>query len=90
MSVKTMTKTKKRRILFILLALVLTTIVVVDSLKIFDDSPYVIVSHGNHVHYLPHDRDKSVPLDAFPTEKPRPGERIMPNGQVVRGNPNNP
>jgi len=87
---KPMTKSNKRRLFFVVLAAILATIVVVDSLKIFDDSPYVIVSHGNHVHYLPHDRDTAVPLDAFPTEKPRPGERIMPNGQVVRDTQNNP
>jgi hypothetical protein len=82
-----MTKSKKRRLIFVLIVAILATIVIIDSLKIFDDSPYVIVSHGNHVHYLPHDRDPAVPLDAFPTEKPRPGERIMPNGQVVREDP---
>jgi len=85
-----MTKSKKRRLIFVIIVAILSIIVIIDSLKIFDDSPYVIVSHGNHVHYLPHDRDQSVPLDAFPTEKPRPGERIMPNGQVVRENQNNP
>lgn len=85
-----MTKSKKRRLFFVLIVAILATIVIIDSLKIFDDSPYVIVPHGNHVHYLPHDRDPSVPLDAFPTEKPRPGERIMPNGQVVREVQNNP
>ncbi len=79
-----MTTSKKRRIFFITIAVILAAFVVVDSLKLFEDRPYVIVPHGNHVHYLPHDRDPDVPVHNFPTEKPRPGERITPQGQVVR------
>lgn len=55
-----------------------------DALNIFDDSPYKAVPHGSHNHYVPQDRDMSVPLDAFPTEEPREGERIMPDGRVVK------
>ena len=56
----------------------------VNSLGIFDDKPYRAVPHGNHYHYVPLDRDPSVPLDAFPTNEPRPGERITPTGEIVR------
>lgn len=79
-----MSKAKKRRIFFLALVAIITAFVVVDALKLFDDRPYVVVPHGNHVHYVPHDRDPDVPLSAFPTEKPRPGERILPDGRVVR------
>lgn len=55
-----------------------------QSIGYFDDAPYRAVPHGNHYHYVPVDRDPNVPLDAFPTVPPRPGERILPNGQIVR------
>lgn len=79
-----MTKSTKRRLFFILIAVFIAIFVLIDSLRLFDDSPYLVVPHGNHVHYVPHDRDPAVPLDNFPTEEPRPGERIMPDGKVVR------
>jgi hypothetical protein len=82
-----MNKTIKRRIAFVVIALIISGIVIIDSVGVFDDGPYIIIPHGNHVHYVPRDRDQSIPLDAFPTVEPRPGERIMPNGTVVRETP---
>lgn len=79
-----MNKSKKRRLIFLIIAIVISSIVIVDAVGVFDDKPYVVVPHGSHNHYVPKDRDPSVPLDAFPTTEPRPGERILPNGQVVR------
>jgi hypothetical protein len=79
-----MTKSKKRRIFFLVLVTIVGAFVIVDSLRIFDDRPFIVVPHGDHSHYIPHDRDPNVPLSEFPTSEPRPGERIMPNGQVVR------
>jgi hypothetical protein len=74
----------KRRMIFVVLAVIISSIVIIDAVGVFDDSPYVKIPHGNHTHYVPKDRDPSVPLDAFPISEPRPGERIMPNGEVVR------
>ena len=49
----------------------------------YGDAPYVEISHGNHVHYVPEDRDPDVPVGQFPTQPPAPGQRIMPDGRVV-------
>ena len=50
----------------------------------FPDQPYIEVPHGDHVHYVPKDRDERVPMSEFPTEEPGPNERILPDGRVVR------
>jgi hypothetical protein len=42
------------------------------------------VPHGDHVHYVPKDRNEDVPIGEFPTEKPGPDEDILPDGQVVQ------
>lgn len=55
-----------------------------ESVGVFDDRPYQVVPHGNHNHYVPHDRDPDIPIDAFPTEPPGEGERITPYGTIVR------
>ncbi len=78
-----MTRRKKIRTLFIAIALVLAAIVVADSLGVFDSRPYREVPHGNHSHYVPHDRDPNIPISDFPTRPPREGERITPTGQIV-------
>ncbi|MDG5767866.1 hypothetical protein QA596_10345 [Balneolales bacterium ANBcel1] len=78
-----MGKRKIIRILFIALAVMLTIFVVADSLGVFDSRPYREVPHGNHSHYVPHDRDPNVPISDFPTRPPREGERITPTGQIV-------
>jgi hypothetical protein len=41
------------------------------------------IPHGDHVHYVPKDRNQDVPVSRFPTRKPDPDERITPTGDVV-------
>lgn len=41
------------------------------------------IPHGDHVHYLPKDRNEDVSVSRFPTRKPESGERITPTGEVV-------
>jgi hypothetical protein len=41
------------------------------------------IPHGNHVHFVPKDRNPEVPVSRFPTRKPSQDERITPDGQVV-------
>lgn len=41
------------------------------------------IPHGDHVHYVPKDRNTDVPVSRFPTEKPEQNERITPDGEVV-------
>jgi len=54
-----------------------------DVLDPFGENEYIAVPHGDHVHYVPHDRDPAVPLSAFPRQAPEPGEQILPDGRVV-------
>lgn len=58
-------------------------LVIADSLGVFNPKPYTEVPHGSHVHYVPHDRDPDVPLNAFPMTAPGPGETITPRGEIV-------
>lgn len=74
----------RRRRWLLILAGVFLILLLIDAQGVFDDSPYFEVPHGNHVHYVPKDRDPNVDLDAFPTRPPGPGERITPQGQIVR------
>lgn len=41
------------------------------------------IPHGNHVHFVPKDRDPDVSVSQFPTRKPEQDERITPDGDVV-------
>jgi hypothetical protein len=41
------------------------------------------IPHGDHVHYVPKDRNPEVPVSRFPTRKPAKDERITPDGEVV-------
>jgi hypothetical protein len=79
-----MTLSRKRRLFFVILATIIAIIVVIDSTDLFVDSPYQVVPHGNHNHYVPHDRDPNIPIHEFPMTPPRPGERITPDGRIVR------
>jgi hypothetical protein len=78
-----MTSTIKKRLAVGLVVAVLGGILLLDALHVFDDAEYHVVPHGSHSHYVPRDRDPTVPLENFPTSPPRPGERILPNGEVV-------
>lgn len=49
----------------------------------FGDKPYIEVTHGDHTHYVPKDRDPNVPVGQFPTREPGPDERITPEGRIV-------
>jgi len=41
------------------------------------------IPHGDHVHYVPKDRNPNVSVSRFPTRKPAEDERITPKGEVV-------
>jgi hypothetical protein len=41
------------------------------------------IPHGDHVHYVPKDRNPNVSVSRFPTRKPAEDERITPEGEVV-------
>lgn len=55
-----------------------------EAMDPFGDEPYIEISHGDHVHYVPEDRDPNVPINRFPTIEPAADERITPDGRVVK------
>ena len=62
--------------------------VLYEMINPFPDQPYLEVPHGDHVHYVPKDRNPDQRLTDFPTTRPGPNERILPNGQIVEVGPN--
>lgn len=55
-----------------------------QSIGVFDTKPYFEVPHGSHTHYVAKDRDPNVSVSQFPTRPPGPGERITPQGRIVK------
>jgi len=76
----------KLKYAFITVVLIIAGLALADALGAFNPKPYKAVRHGSHVHYVPNDRDPSVPLDDFPMKKPGPDEKISPTGQIVPKN----
>ena len=64
-------------------ALIFFFLVIREAVDPFGDDPYLEISHGDHVHYVPKDRDKNVSISRFPTQRPGPNEEITPEGRVV-------
>jgi hypothetical protein len=56
----------------------------------YRDQPYEEVPHGDHVHYVPKERNEEVPISRFPTRAPNQGERITPDGEIVEAGPQTP
>ncbi|HEX6983014.1 MAG TPA: hypothetical protein VF181_09655 [Balneolaceae bacterium] len=79
-----MTSKNKLKYIFIAVVIVLAGFAMADSLGYFNPKPYTAVSHGSHVHYVPENRNPEVPIDKFPMEEPGPGEKITPNGTIVK------
>ena len=73
----------RRRVLVWGAVIAFLALVFVQVLDPFGADGYVEINHGNHKHYVPVDRDPSVPLDRFPGTPPGPDERILPDGRVV-------
>ena len=74
---------KRLRRILLIIGLVLFVLVMRRVLNPFGDKDYVAISHGNHVHYVPKDRDPNVPIDRFPNRPPGPDERLLPDGRIV-------
>jgi len=53
----------------------------------YRNQPYEEVPHGDHVHYVPKDRNEDVPIGRFPTRPPEEGERLTPDGEIVSDSP---
>ena len=72
-----------RRWVLLAVAAVFFAFVLYQVLNPFPDQPYMEIPHGDHVHYVPKDRNEDVPMSRFPTQPPGPNERILPDGRVV-------
>ena len=80
------TSSRNRRIfrwVMLVVGLIFFAFVLQRVLDPYGDAPYLEISHGNHVHYVPQDRDPDVPVGQFPMQPPGPGQRISPTGQIV-------
>ncbi len=74
---------KVGRWLLLLAGLIFAGFMLSEVLFPYQGREYLPISHGDHDHYVPQDRNPDVPISNFPTQPPGPGERILPNGQVV-------
>lgn len=73
----------RRRLILLIFAAVLLVFVLREVLFPYRGQEYAEIPHGDHTHYLPKDRDPDVPVGQFPTTRPGPDERILPDGRVV-------
>lgn len=55
-----------------------------DALGLFSTTSYTAISHGNHTHYTPDNRDDGVELGNCPQRPPGPDEMLTPQCQLVR------
>lgn len=81
-----MTSKNRLKYLFVVVVIVMAGFALADALGFFNEKSYTEVSHGSHIHYVPHDRDPDVEIHNFPMREPGPNQRISPTGQIVRDN----
>lgn len=74
---------KRLRSILLVVALVFFALVMRRVLNPFGSNEFAEIPHGDHVHYVPKDRDPSVPISNFPTRLPAENERILPDGRIV-------
>ena len=74
---------KRRRRVLLGIAGFFLFLALLSALDPFGDKGYVGISHGDHTHYVPEDRDPDVSISNFPGTPPGPNERILPDGRVV-------
>lgn len=74
---------KRRRLILLGVAGFFLFLALLSALDPFGSKGYVGISHGDHTHYVPEDRDPDVSISNFPGTPPGPNERILPDGRVV-------
>ena len=74
---------KRLRWIVLIAVAIFFAIIMRQVLDPFGSKGYVEISHGNHVHYVPKDRDPNVPISNFPQTPPGPNERLLPDGRIV-------
>ena len=72
-----------RKLILSAVLLVIFAVVMWTVVNPYRNQPYEEVPHGDHVHYVPKDRNEKVPIGRFPTRPPNQGERITPDGEIV-------
>jgi len=72
-----------RKWIVTLALLLIFSVVMWTVINPYRGQSYEKVPHGDHVHYVPKDRNEEVPMSRFPTRAPNQGERITPDGQIV-------
>ncbi len=77
------TMRKRLRRILLVVVLIFFALVMRRVLNPFGGKDYYELSHGNHVHYVPKDRDPSVPISQFPNSPPGADERLMPDGSIL-------
>lgn len=75
---------KTIRLIIAAVVLVVGGFALYDALRVPDDGPYRKIPHGDHVHYMPKDRNPDAHLDDFPTKLPPQGFVIDRDGNVVK------
>lgn len=59
-------------------------VVLADALGLFaPETPYRVIHHPTHSHYIPKECPEDVSASLFPTQPPGPDERITCEGRVV-------
>lgn len=74
---------RRRRLVLLLVAAAFLVLVMREVLFPYRGQEYAEIPHGDHTHYVPKDRDPDVSVSNFPTTRPGPNERILPDGRVV-------
>ncbi len=72
----------RRRLAVVAFAVVVLFFVMRRVLNPFGAGEYLAVSHGNHSHYVPHNRDPEASISNFPTSLPGPGQCITRTGPL--------
>lgn len=74
---------KKTKLIIAAIFFVIAAIAIFDAIDPFNESPYRAIPHGDHVHYVPVNKDPDAHLDDFPTQLPPPNMMIAPDGRVI-------
>ena len=64
-------------------AALLVCVVIVDALDLLDDKTWTEISHGNHSHFVPYDKDADVSVSDCPQQPPGADELLSSQCQML-------
>jgi hypothetical protein len=74
----------RKRIVLLVAVLFFGYLFFTEILDPWAGAPYIEVSHGDHMHYLPKEADlDDINVSNFPTRPPGPNETITLDGRIV-------